>query len=80
MRDVLVQFLFFKQQRLHILTTNRRRVPVGRGRFQFLFKCCFGKEDPVLLLHYSLHFVVVPSPYGGLVVLESSNIAPICLF
>ena len=47
------------------LTTNRRRVPVGRGRFEFLFKCCFGEEVPVLLLHCSLYFVVVPSPVAG---------------
>ena len=72
-------FSFLKQQGLYILTTNRRRVPVGRGRFEFLFKCCVGEEDPVLLLHCSLHFVMVPSPCGGLVVLESSNIAPFCV-
>ena len=74
-----MQFFFLKQHGLYILTTNRMQVPVGRGYFQFLFKCYFGKEDPVLLLHSSLYFVVVPSPCGGFVVLESSNIAPICL-
>jgi hypothetical protein len=55
-----------KQQRLYILTTNRRRVSVGRGGFEFLLKCCVGEKDPVLLLHCSLYFVMVSSPIVGL--------------
>jgi hypothetical protein len=63
-------------------------VPVGRDCFEFLLKCCVGEEDPVLLLHCSLYFVMVPSPVGhcggevGLMTDETLVCAPSgrCLF
>ena len=75
---MLMQFSFLKQQGLFILTTNRRRVPVGHGQFQFLLKCCLGKRIqccycivPCILLWYL--------PLWRAVVLECSNIAPFCV-
>ena len=72
---MLINNFHFTVTWLFFFTTNRRRVPVGRGHFNFCLSVVLGKRIPCCYCIVLCIWLWYLPPWRA-VVLESSKIAP----